>query len=261
VTGDPIRLAISAPFAEIILDRPEKRNALSVDMWRAIPRLVARLEASSDAKIVLIHGGETGAFAAGADISEFEEIYATPETAAEASETIASALLAVETCSKPVIAAIEGACVGGGASLALAADLRIAAKSAKFAITPGKLGLVYSAADTRRLISAIGAARAKDVLYTARLIDADEAMAIGLVNRLVETGGALDAARTIGKQIAATSQWSTRATKRMIAGVEQGWDDAAPEAQTLFLEGFANPDFKDGYRAFLEKRPAKFSFD
>lgn len=257
---DAIRLDTAPPLAEIVLNKPGKRNALSVDMWAAIPDLVAKAAANPDVKILLIHGGKAGAFAAGADISEFETIYATPEQAAASGDTIAAALDAVEACPKPVIAAIEGACVGGGVSLAMAADLRVAAEGAKFGVTPGKLGLVYPAGDTRRLLQAVGPGATKDILFTGRIFGAEDALRIGLVDRLVAAGEAVRAARDLAAEIGAISQWSVQATKRMIAGLQAGWTDDAPEARALFLDGFANEDFQEGYRAFLDKRPAKFSY-
>lgn len=256
----PIRLVRNGQVAEIILDRPDKRNALSIEMWAAIPALVDEAVAARDVKVILLHGGDAGAFAAGADISEFGTIYATPEAAAASGETIATALAAIETCPKPVIAAIEGACVGGGVSLAVAADLRVAAETARFGVTPGKLGLVYPPGDTRRLVSVIGSAHARDILFTGRIFPAAEAKEMGLVNRLVPAGTARQAARALADEVSAISQWSARAIKQMLAGIEAGWTDDSPEAQALFLEGFANEDFQEGHRAFLEKRKAKFTF-
>lgn len=255
----PIRLDTAAPLAEIVLSRPERRNALSVDMWAAIPGLVAEANANPDVKVILLHGGNAGAFAAGADISEFETIYATAEAAKASGQRIADALDAIETSEKPVIAAIEGACVGGGVSLAMAADLRVAGASAKFGVTPGKLGLVYPASDTRRLLAAIGPGATKDILFTGRIFTAGEARSIRLIDRLVDAGTALDAARAWAGEIASISQWSVRAIKHMIRGLQNGWADEAPQAQSLFLNGFSNEDFQEGYRAFLEKRPAKFT--
>lgn len=255
-----IRLDISAPLAEIVLNKPERRNALSVDMWAAIPELVAEANASPDVKLILIHGGDAGAFAAGADISEFETIYATTESAKASGQRIADALDAIENSDKPVIAAIEGACVGGGVSLAMAADLRVAGSGAKFGVTPGKLGLVYPAGDTRRLIAAVGPGATKDILFTGRIFTSEEAKSLGLIDRLVDAGSALETARTWARDIAAISQWSVRATKRMIRGLQNGWSDETEEAEKLFLNGFSNEDFQEGYRAFLEKRPAKFTY-
>ena len=255
-----IRLDIASPFAEIVLNKPEKRNALSVDMWAAIPSLVDQATTNPDVKVLILHGGDAGAFAAGADISEFEETYATKASAQAAGDTIAAALNAIEACPKPTVAAIEGACVGGGVSLAMACDLRVASAGSKFGVTPGKLGLVYPAGDTRRLLQAIGPGATKDVLFTGRIFPAVEAREMKLIDRLSENGSALETARSFASDIAAISQWSTRAIKQMIKGLQSGWTDSDPRAADLFLEGFSNQDFKDGYKAFLEKRPANFTF-
>ena len=255
-----IRLEITPPLAELILNRPEKRNALSIDMWAAIPDLVDKVMADASVKVLIIHGGDTGAFAAGADIAEFEHTYATSDRALKAGETIAAALNAVEACPKPTIAAIEGACIGGGVSLAIACDLRIASANSRFGVTPGKLGLVYPAGDTRRLLAAIGPGATKDILFTGRIFAADEAANMCLIDRLCEDGLALRAARDWALDIAAISQWSVRAIKRMIKGLQSGWTDDTPEAVALFVEGFANEDFNDGYRAFLEKRSPRFTY-
>lgn len=256
-----IRLNSASAIAELVLNRPDKRNALSIDMWAAIPELIQRVEDNPGIKVLIIHGGDAGAFAAGADISEFATIYATEASAQASGATIAAALNAVETCPKPTIAAIDGACVGGGVSLAMACDLRIASTASKFGITPAKLGLVYPAGDTRRLLSAIGPGAAKDLLFTGRIFGADEALRLRLIDRLVEDESALSAAQAFAGEIAATSQWSTRAIKRMIAGLQSGWPDDAAEATALFVEGFSNEDFRDGHTAFLEKRAAKFQFE
>ncbi len=259
MSAPSIRMTISAPFAEIILNRPERRNALSLDMWAQFPDMIANAEADSAVKVIILHGGEAGAFAAGADISEFATAYATADKARASGAIIASALNAVENCTKPTIAAIEGACVGGGVSLSVAADLRVAGEGSKFGITPAKLGIVYPGGDTRRLVDLIGASRSKDLLMTGRIFPVEEAMSLGLINRLVPKGDALDAAKQLGTDIANVSQWSTRAIKRMLTGLESGWTDDGEEATGLFLEGFNNVDYADGAKAFLEKRPAKFT--
>lgn len=255
-----IRLDLSSPLAEIVLNRPERRNALSLDMWSAIPDMVHAVTENDEVKVLLVHGGESGAFAAGADISEFEETYATRDSAEAAGAIIADALNAIELCPKPTIAAIDGACVGGGVSLAMACDIRIAGETAKFGITPSKLGLVYPAGDTRRLLSAIGPSAAKDVLFTGRIFTAAEAKDMRLIDRIADEQPALEAGRGLAEDIAASSQWSVRAIKRMIKGLQSGWGDDSPEAIALFSEGFSNEDFKDGHKAFLEKRAPKFTF-
>lgn len=253
-----IYLDITPPIAELVLNKPERRNALSGDMWAAIPGLIDKANADADVRVILLHGGQAGAFAAGADLSEFAETYATTESADAGNGTIAKALYAIERSTKPVIAAIEGACVGGGVSLALACDLRIASSSSKFGIPPARLGLVYPPADTRRLLHTIGPGAARDLLFTGRIIQGREAKEMRLIDRLVEDGMALHEAREIAADISHLSQWSVRAAKQMMLGLESGWADDDPQAVDLLREGFSNEDFQDGYKAFLEKRKPNF---
>ncbi|MFN4226348.1 MAG: enoyl-CoA hydratase/isomerase family protein [Hyphomonas sp.] len=251
----PLTLRSDPPLGEIVLARPERRNALNLAMWKAVPALVEAANADARVRVILLHGGGCGVFAAGADISEFEAVYGTQDAARRTGQIIAAALKALEDSTKPVIAAIEGACVGGGVSLAAACDLRVAHSGASFGVTPAKLGLVYPPGDVRRLLQLIGPGAAKDLLLTGRLIPAAEAKAIGLIDRVTEEP-VLQAARDLAAEIASVSQWSVRAVKKMIRGLQAGWREDGPEAEALFLEGFANPDFAEGVRAFLDKRPA-----
>jgi len=249
-----IRLEIAAPLAEIILDQPQRRNALSLEMWAALPARVAEANADPAVKVLLLHGGGAGVFAAGADISEFPVIYGTEDAARHSGQTIARALAALEESPKPVVAAIEGPCIGGGVSLAAACDLRIAASGATFGVTPARLGLVYPPGDMLRLVRLVGPGATRRLLYTGRIFDSAEALAMGLIDEVVDVPAILPAARALGAEIAAQSQWSVRATKRMLRGFDKGQMPDSPEAEALFLEGFANPDFSEGVSAFLAKR-------
>ncbi|MEM1380638.1 MAG: enoyl-CoA hydratase-related protein [Pseudomonadota bacterium] len=255
---DFIRLQINGPIAELIFNKPERRNALCLSMWRAIPTLLTQAVDDPCVSVIIIHGGDAGCFAAGADISEFAEIYATAKHAAESSDILGAGVQAIERCSKPVVAAVEGACFGGGVSIAAACDLRFVAENSKFGVTPGKLGLLYSPADTRRLIRMVGLAHAKDLLFSGRIISFDEAKTMGIVDHHVPAGGALSAAHEWATTVATTAQSSVRATKAMITGLEAGWSDDEASARELFLKALSGEDFKEGYNAFLEKRPAQF---
>ncbi|MEO0882701.1 MAG: enoyl-CoA hydratase-related protein [Pseudomonadota bacterium] len=246
------------PLGEIVLNAPEKRNALSVAMWTAIPGLIEAANRSDQIKVILIHGGDAGAFAAGVDISEFETLYATPESTKASTEQTDRALAAIEQSQKPVIAAIDGPCFGAGLALALAADIRIASLGAKFGIPPVKLGVLFPPADLLRLLRTVGPGLTKELIFTARVFGAEEAKDIRLVDRVTQEAGAISAARTMATDIAAQSQWSVRANKEMIRGLQSGWRPDGEAAQDLFLRGFQGDDFKEGYTAFLEKRPAKF---
>ena len=254
---DAIRLVRTGATAELVLDRPERRNALDEAMWRAIPPLLA--EAGADPAVrVLVVRGAGGAFAAGADISEFETVYATPERAETYSLAIGAALDGLAAFAKPSIAAIEGPCVGGGCAIALACDLRFAAEGARFAITPARLGLVYPHNDTRRLIEAVGPSAAKDLLFTGRLVEAPEALALRLIDRLVPAG-ALDAAVAAWVADAcAASRRTARATKDMIRRIQSGQAHEDDASRQIFLDAFRSEDFAEGYRAFLDKRTPRF---
>lgn len=259
--NDAIRLERSDQIAEIILNKPEKRNALSMDMWAALPDLIARANSDEDIKVIIVHGGNAGAFAAGADISEFEETYASIESSTQTAKVIAQGLDAVEQSTKPTLSAIDGACVGGGVSLAMATDIRFASNRSKFGVTPAKLGLVYPPGDTRRLLNAMGPGATKDILFSGRILTADEALRIRMIDRIVEEGSVLEATKEYCQMICSNSQWSARATKKMIQGIQSGEFNASASAgEELFLKAFSGEDFQEGYKAFLAKRPAKFTF-
>jgi enoyl-CoA hydratase/carnithine racemase len=257
MADEAVYLTREGAAAHLVLNKPAKRNALSEAMWRAIPELLAEAEADPAVRLLVVRG-EGGAFAAGADISEFEEVYSTPERAADYSRAIAAALDGLAAFPRPTLAAIEGACVGGGCGLALACDLRFAATGSKFGITPGKLGLVYTVNDTKRLIDAVGVSGAKDILFTGRILAADEALSTGLIDRLVDPGALAEAVAAFGDQIARTSAVSARITKQIIARIQAGQAQDNDETRTLFLDAFQGADFQEGYRAFLAKRAPDF---
>lgn len=246
-------------IGRLILNQPQKRNALSQEMWQWV---AIRLdEAAKDPSIkVLVVQGAGGSFAAGADISEFEQAYATRESTAAYATDIAAAMDGLANCCKPTIALIHGACVGGGMGLALACDLRFAANDAKLGITPAKLGLVYPLGDTKRLVQTVGSSHAKDLLFTGRLLDAEEAHAIGLVDRLSPADQLEHAVTEYAETITANSQWSTRAIKKMIGRVLAGQQADDQASLDAFLDAVESPDFREGRIAFKEKRKPNFPF-
>lgn len=254
---EAVYLDIEGPVAHLVLNQPARRNALTEAMWRAIP---ARLdEAGADPSIkLLIVRGAGGTFAAGADISEFESVYATAERATRYSHAIAQALDGLAAFPKPSLARIEGACVGGGCAIALACDLRFAALGSKFAITPSRLGLIYPLNDTKRLIDAVGLPKARDLLFTARHIAAEDALSIGLIDRLLAPEVLQEAVETFTAQLVANSGQSNILMKQILARIQAGQSQDDAQSRQLFLEAFQSADFQEGYRAFLEKRKPDF---
>jgi enoyl-CoA hydratase/carnithine racemase len=253
----PLSYRINGEIGEIVLNQPGKRNAISAAMWAGLHEAATAAGADPNAAVIVIRG-EGGHFAAGADIDEFEKVYETAASARAYTHIMIRALAAIEALPKPTLAAIRGACVGGGCSIALACDFRFASQTAKIGVTPAKLGLVYSLADTRRLVAAVGESHAKDLLLTGRLIEADEAKAMGFANRVLKDDTLDTEVAAFCRDLADVSRWSTRATKEMLRRLKTGAADEDADAAALLAAGFTNPDFREGYRAFLEKRKPHF---
>ena len=160
-----LRLSRKGSITVLELNQPARRNAISQAMWRALPDVVRQIEADAGCRAVIVRGASK-MFSAGADISEFSEIYADWKSSNACNNLIRFGLQALRDLDRPTIGLVDGICVGGGCATALACDLRFAATDARFAITPAKLGLSYSIGDTRRLMEKVGAARAKDILFS-----------------------------------------------------------------------------------------------
>lgn len=252
-----VYIARTGRRAELVLNRPDKRNALNLAMWAAIPGLLAEVADDPAVRLLVVRGaGDT--FAAGADIAEFATAYATAEAALANHATMMAAMSALEDFPKPTLALIRGACVGGGCGIALCCDLRFAATDARIGITPANLGLSYGAADTRRLVQAVGVSAAKDMLFTGRLHRADEALRLGLVDRVAPPEQLDETLLTYEKEIVAASGFSARAIKRIFRMLSDGAHDDTDESRALFASAFGGADFHEGAAAFAEKRRPVF---
>jgi enoyl-CoA hydratase/carnithine racemase len=247
---------LSPHIGELTLSQPARRNALNAQMWADMPGVLKTAEQSGIRVLVITGAG--GHFASGADISEFETLYATPESAETISLSIAAAFEALANFPLPTIAKIRGACVGGGCGLALCCDLRFADMTSKFAVTPTKLGLVYPFSDVQRLIAAVGSAHARDILFSARVIKAKQARKMGLINNICKVDKLDNFVTDYAAGLSRLSPQSLKVTKQMFAAHGAGQAGETPESQAWFLKGFSSKDFQEGYRAFLEKRAPVF---
>lgn len=245
-------------IATLELNQPDKRNAISQDMWQAFPDICTAVEADDTIKVLVLRGAGGRAFSAGADISEFAEIYADAESARRANDAIRLAQARLRTMDRPTIAMIDGVCIGGGLGIALACDFRFAVPAAKFAITPARLGLAYSFHDTAQLVEKVGPVRAKDILFSARLLEADEALSFGLIDRIHSTDTLLSEVTRYAEDMAGLSQTSIRTSKAVVNGISDAFAAHADRYSSLVDASFDGPDFKEGYKAFLEKRSPKF---
>ncbi|MEE4349029.1 MAG: enoyl-CoA hydratase-related protein [Pacificimonas sp.] len=246
-----IRLQIEGRTAHLLIDRADKRNALNMAMWQAIPDLLKEAE-GSDARLLILRAAEGGSFSAGADIKELLAHKDDADWRAANQTAINTVQHAIARLALPTIAFIEGDCVGGGCGLALACDLRVAAPSARFGITPAKLGLVYPLHDVKLLVDLVGPGQAKRILYTGALMDAAEAYRIGLVEELADTPDAL------ANAILAASPHSIRETKRFVRCVLDGQSADDDETRRIFADAFQGTDFTEGTAAFVEKRRPEF---
>jgi enoyl-CoA hydratase/carnithine racemase len=244
-------------IAELVINQPAKRNAMSFEMWEALPKLVAEVDADDSVKVLVVRGAGDH-FCAGADISEFETRRATAEGARGYGEHVERAAHSLGDMRKPSIAMIQGFCIGGGCELALACDLRFAGRTATLGITPAKLGLVYTFSSTRQLVTAVGPSFAKYILFSGARLTAEEALRVRLVDQLVDPERLEEETYEFARTISIRSQVSVRGAKRMIQKIKDGMDVADEESVELAINAVDSEDYKEGVRAFLEKRPPVF---
>jgi enoyl-CoA hydratase/carnithine racemase len=251
-----LRLERDGPIARLLIDRPDRRNAMTQTMWEQLPSLVGEAMSDDAVRVLILASATAGLFCAGADINEFATCSGDADWRVANQAAIRSSQYALAFAEKPVIAAIDGDCVGGGCGLAIACDLRIASPTARLGITPAKLGIVYSLFDTKLLVDLVGPARAKRILFTGALHDADEALAIGLIDQIATDP--LTAADSLARTIAANAQHSVRSSKAIIRRILDGQADDDATTLALFRDAFPLPDFAEGVAAFREKRRPDF---
>lgn len=258
--NDSLFLEINNAIATIFINRINKRNALSYEMWTKVPAIMKACEENSEVKVIIFRSVDASAFSAGADISDFKNLCQTAEGAKKYNDAIIAAEAAIMNISKPTIAQIQGFCVGGGCEIAIACDFRFADSSGRFGITPAKLGLIYNTPGTKNLVDLVGPSKAKDILFTGRLLPAEEALSIGLIDHIFSSEMLEKETLEYAKMIANNAQLSVRSSKRIIFDVLQGETENTEEIDDMIVNSFLSDDFKEGVNAFLEKRRANFKY-
>jgi len=243
----------------VIFSNPAKLNAVSYDMWKALPGALGAFEADPEVRAIVITGDGDKAFISGADISQFEKARGSAEAQAMYNSAVTDAYLAPMRCAKPVIARIRGICIGGGLGLAAACDLRFAADDAVFRMPAARLGLGYAYAGIQRFVQLLGQANAADIFYSARKFDAADAMRMGFLNRLVPAA-ALDAeVAAYCATLAENAPLTIAAAKFTIRqALEDGATRDLAKVQQMIDACFASADYKEGRTAFMEKRKPDF---
>jgi enoyl-CoA hydratase len=245
--------------ATVVLNRPATRNAINLAMWTDIARLTEKLGKDDAVWAIVYRGAGTEAFASGADISEFPASRKDTETASRYNATTAAAYAAVRECPKPTIAMIYGYCMGGAVGLAMACDLRFAAEGSKFGIPAARLSIIYPAEAIAQLVDLVGPAYAKDILFSARVLDGREALSIGLIQRLVPAADLQTTTDDYLKLLADNAPLSLRGSKLTIQSYLAGYtDESRARLRAAVREATESADYREGTQAFLAKRRPKF---
>jgi enoyl-CoA hydratase/carnithine racemase len=240
-------------------NNPARLNAMSMDMQEAVPRVLSAFQESPDVRVVVVTGAGGRAFVSGADISEFGDKRTSVEARATYDRVAAEAGRAWATVDKPIIAMIRGYCIGGGLLTALQTDMRIAAEGSQFGVPAAKLGLGYGYAGVDKLMALVGPAWAAEILFSARRLSDQEALRIGLVNRIVPDDQLEATVHELAATMAANAPLTIRACKAAIRELQK---DAARRdldaVNRMVEECFRSEDYREGQQAFMEKRPPAF---
>jgi enoyl-CoA hydratase/carnithine racemase len=252
-TTDDLLYSVENGIGRITFNRPQARNALTFAMYERVAAICEEINTDPSVRALVITGAGEKAFAAGTDISQFRA-FSGPEDAIAYETRIDRVLSQLEACRVPTIAAIAGACTGGGAAIAACCDLRIADKGARLGFPIARtLGNCLSMASLTRLFALIGPARVKDMIFTARLVGAEEAKSIGLLSEIVEDAAALQIRATeLATIVAGHAPLTLQATKE---GLRRLQASTVAEAEDLIVMCYTSQDFREGLEAFLAKRP------
>jgi enoyl-CoA hydratase/carnithine racemase len=252
-----VHLTIDGPIARMILDQPGKKNAIDRSMWQALASHCDHIEADRAVKLLVLQGAGD-CFSSGADLSEMQAMLTAGESLEPNYSAVDKSLTRLRSLAIPSIAAIRGACMGGGCMIALTADFRIATDDSLFAITPAKLGLTITPEQINDLLGLVGVSRAKEMLYTGRRVNAADALGWGLINEIVEVTDLDPQVDKWAEALLTNSQHSVRTFKRVIGEMQKGDHGDAALCEKLYREGFEGADFKEGAAAFLARRPPHF---
>jgi enoyl-CoA hydratase len=243
----------------IVFDQPQKRNAINNAMWRGIPTAMAQFDADAEVRCVVFRGAGTEAFAAGADISEFEKVRSERAAVSEYDGLLDKVLHAIQDSRKPSLSMIYGFCMGGGLEIALACDLRYCGESAQFGIPAAKLGLAYNVEGHKRLLETVGHARAREIMFLGRRYNAAEGLAMGLVHAVFPDAALEAETNRIIQTLGDNAPLSIANSKTIIEEYVKSAGAADQARMAASIERCAkSTDYEEGRRAFMEKRKPKF---
>jgi enoyl-CoA hydratase len=248
------------PVGTVVISNPDKYNAMTTDMWRALPERIAELDADPAIHVIVLTGEGEKAFVSGADISQFESQRTEASAQQRYNDAVDAAYLAPVKAGKPVIASIRGICFGGGLGLAAACDIRICAEDARFRMPAARLGLGYKQAGVQRFVTLMGVQNTYDIFFSARIFDAAEALRMGFASRVVPVAELDQAVHALAQTIGENAPLTTRAVKLTINAVLGNHAEAnARAAQAAIDAANSSEDYREGVKAFGEKRKPVFT--
>ncbi len=256
--ADSLRVSQQGGTVTVVLDRAHRHNAIHLAMWHAFSRLMPVLAADDAVDVVVFRGPPGGPFSAGADITEFQSLRSTPDSAERYGAAMLAGEAAIAGFPKPTVALVEGFAIGGGSQLALACDLRLCEPASRFGITPAKLGIVYGLASTARLVDQIGRAWASWMLFTGDLVDADTALRIGLVHEVVAVEQLPARVDALTATLSSRARVSLLGAKRLLEKISAGELAEDDEVRAIYASSLHSPEYVEGVAAFLAKRPPDF---
>jgi len=243
----------------IVFDQPAKRNAINGAMWRGIPPAMQQFDADPEVRCVAFRGAGSEAFSAGADISEFESRRANEEAVGQYDDLLDRVLHSIQGSLKPSVAMISGYCLGGGVEIALACDLRYCSASSQFGVPAARLGLAYNVEGHKRLLETVGHARAREIMFLGRRYRADEALAMGMVHRVLADGELESFVGEVLQTLSENAPLSIANTKAIIEEYVKSSGSPDGTRMRAAMERCArSDDYQEGRRAFMEKRKPKF---
>ena len=258
-TTDKILAKQEGPIGFLIFNNPERRNAVSLEMWQAAGEVLAAFSKDDSVRVIVLTGAGDKSFVAGADISKFEDERANAEAQEKYSKVSSGMRSILRGTGKPTVAMIRGYCIGGGMSLALSCDMRICSDDAQFGIPAARLGIGYGMEGLRRLVELVGPSVAKEFIFTARRYKADQALRMGIVNEVVPVAELENTVRSWAQTMAENAPLSILTAKRV---VDELMKDPADRdnalCDQLVKDCGASEDFIEGRRAFMEKRKPVF---
>ncbi len=260
LSTDKMIARIDAAQGHVIFNNPDRHNAVSLDMWDAVEEALSAFAKDDAVRVVILSGAGGKSFVSGADISKFEKERGSKDATQHYNARLKSVYDLIENYPKPTIAMINGQCIGGGLNLAACADIRVASAKSKFAMPAAKLALGYPFDAIRRLVNAVGAGAAKQLMFTAKSIDADTALRLGLVQDVVEEDALADRVNALAETIAGNAPLTIRAMKYIATQVILP-DPAARDlarCDDMVAACFASEDYVEGRTAFMEKRKPDF---